>query len=80
MQIELPKDASIGTNQPITQKAEAFLDKKPEITQIITTVGQASGDFGGTQATAYKSEINVKLVDRKEREDVSRYLCHQNQP
>src|SRR5690606_11426376 len=37
----------------------------------ITTVGQASGDFGGTQATAYKSEINVRLVDRKDREDAS---------
>ncbi len=55
----------------MTQKAEAFLAKKPEITQMITTVGQASGDFGGTQATAYKSEINVRLVDRKDREDIS---------
>jgi HAE1 family hydrophobic/amphiphilic exporter-1 len=69
VQLELPKDASIEQTNLATQKAEAFLTKKAEITQTITTVGQASGDFGGTQATAYKSEINVKLVDRKDRAD-----------
>ncbi|WP_432710595.1 efflux RND transporter permease subunit [Pedobacter sp.] len=71
VQLELPKDASIEQTNIITQQAEAFLKKKPEITQMITTVGQSSGDFGGTQATAYKAEINVRLVDRKDREDAS---------
>jgi HAE1 family hydrophobic/amphiphilic exporter-1 len=60
VQLELPKDASLEQTNFLTQKAEAFLDKQPEITQLITTVGQSTGDFGGTQATAYKSEINVK--------------------
>jgi len=71
VQVELPKDASLEQTNAYTQRAEAFLSKQKEITQLITTVGQASGDFGGTQATAYKSEINVKLVERKEREGVS---------
>ncbi|SEA88063.1 efflux RND transporter permease subunit [Pedobacter hartonius] len=71
VQVELPKDASIEQTNLITQKAEAFLTKKPEIIQLITTVGQSSGDFGGTQATAYKSEINVKLVERNQRADNS---------
>jgi len=71
VQIELPKDASIEQTNLTTQRAEAFLNKKPEITQLITTVGQSSGDFGGTQATAYKSEINVKLVERDKRADNS---------
>lgn len=71
VQIELPKDASIEQTNFMTQKAEAFLVKKPEILQLITTVGQFSGDFGGTQATAYKSEINVKLVERDKRTDNS---------
>lgn len=71
VQIELPKDASIEKTNQVTQQAEAFLSKKKEIIQLITTVGQSSGDFGGTQATAYKSEINVKLVERKDREDES---------
>ncbi|WP_293304593.1 efflux RND transporter permease subunit [Pedobacter sp. UBA5917] len=71
VQLELPKDASLEQTNFLTQKAEAFLDKQPEITQLITTVGQSTGDFGGTQATAYKSEINVKLVERDERKGVS---------
>jgi len=71
VQIELPKDAPLEQTNFYTQRAEAFLSKQPQITQLITTVGQASGDFGGTQATAYKSEINVRLVDRKEREGIS---------
>ncbi|WP_443936594.1 efflux RND transporter permease subunit [Pedobacter sp. MW01-1-1] len=71
VQIELPKDAPLEQTNFYTQRAEAFLKKQPEITQLITTVGQATGDFGGTQATAYKSEINVKLVERNEREGVS---------
>jgi len=71
VQIELPKDASLEQTNFYTQRAETFLSKQPEVKQLITTVGQASGDFGGTQATAYKSEINIKLVDRSERGNVS---------
>ncbi len=71
IQIELPKDASLEKTNSYTQRAEAFLSGQKEITQLITTVGQASGSFGGTQATAYKSEINVKLVDREQREGVA---------
>ena len=71
VQIELPKDASLEQTNGYTQRAEGFLSKQPEIKQLITTVGQATGDFGGTQATAYKSEINVKLVERSERKGKS---------
>lgn len=71
VEIEMPKEASIEQTNLATAKAEAFLTKKPEITRLITTVGQTSDGTGGTQATAYKSEINVQLVDRKERNDPS---------
>ncbi|RZK39718.1 MAG: efflux RND transporter permease subunit [Pedobacter sp.] len=71
VQIELPKDASLEQTNFFTQRAETFLSSQPEVKQLITTVGQASGDFGGTQATAYKSEINIKLVERAERNNVS---------
>ncbi|MFC5284922.1 efflux RND transporter permease subunit [Pedobacter alpinus] len=71
IQIELPKDASLEKTNSYTQRAEAFLSGQKEITQLITTVGQASGDFGGTQATAYKSEINVKLVSPDERDGIT---------
>src|SRR5690554_8125535 len=36
---------------------------------MITKVGETSGGFGSTQATVYKSEINVKLTDANQRED-----------
>lgn len=67
VQIELPKDASLEQTNEYTQRAEAFLQQQSAVTQLITTVGQASDGFGGTQATAYKAEINVKLVERKDR-------------
>ena len=69
VQIELPKDASLEQTNFITQRAERYLDEKPEIVSQITKVGETSGGFGSTQATAYKSEISVELVDKKQRED-----------
>ncbi|WP_026712184.1 efflux RND transporter permease subunit [Flavobacterium filum] len=64
VQIELPKDASIEQTNFITQRTEKYLKEKPEIVNMITKVGETSGGFGSTQATAYKSEVSVKLVDK----------------
>ncbi len=69
VQIELPKDASIEQTNAITQQAENYLKTKPEVTKLITTVGQSSDGIGATQATAYKSEIDVQLVPKTERAD-----------
>ena len=71
VQIEMPKDASIEQTNAVTQKAEDYLRNKKEVTKLITTVGQSSEGMGGSQATAYKSEINVQLVDKKDRADAS---------
>ena len=71
VQIEMPKDASIGQTNAATQKAEEFLRGKREVTRIITTVGQSSEGVGASQSTAYKSEISVQMVDKKDREDPS---------
>jgi HAE1 family hydrophobic/amphiphilic exporter-1 len=67
VQIEMPKDASVETTNQMTRKAEAFLAKKPEIVKLITTVGQQSDGMGATNSTAYKSEIDVILVDKSQR-------------
>jgi len=69
VQLELPKDASLEQTNFLTQKAERFLRQKPEVVNMITKVGETSGGFGSTQATAYMSEISVELVDKSERED-----------
>lgn len=71
VQIELEKDASIETTNRITQQTERFLRTKPEVVTLITTVGQSSEGMGSIQATKYKAEIAVTLVDKSEREDNS---------
>jgi HAE1 family hydrophobic/amphiphilic exporter-1 len=71
VQLELPKDASVEQTNFITQKAERYLTSKKEVQRVITTVGQSSDGFGGVQATAYKSEIDVILVDKSQRADNS---------
>lgn len=72
VQIEMPKDVSIEQTNFTTQKAEAYLAKKPEIERMITTVGQSSTGMGGAQATNYQSEISLKLVPKSEREQSSK--------
>ncbi len=69
VQFELPKDASIEQSNFIAQQAENILVQKPEVVDMITTVGQTSEGFAGVQSTAYKSEITVTLNDKSERED-----------
>lgn len=69
VQIEMPKESTIEETNFMTQKAEQFLSKNEDIVLLITTVGQSSSGMGASQATAYKSEINVKLVPKAERED-----------
>lgn len=71
VQIEMPKDASIEQTNSMTQKAEEYLKTKKEVTKLIATVGQSSEGMGASRATAYKSEINVQLVEKKDREDES---------
>jgi HAE1 family hydrophobic/amphiphilic exporter-1 len=69
VQIEMPKDASLEQTNFMTQKAEAFLKTQEYVKTQITTVGQTSEGLGSSQATAYKSEIDVKMVDQKDRAD-----------
>jgi HAE1 family hydrophobic/amphiphilic exporter-1 len=69
VQIEMPKDASLERTNFMTQKAEAFLSTQEYVKTQITTVGQTSEGFGSSQATAYKAEIDVKMIDQKDRTD-----------
>ncbi|MDR0228133.1 MAG: efflux RND transporter permease subunit [Flavobacteriaceae bacterium] len=71
VQLELDKDASVQQTNQMTQKVEEFLRTKPEVVDMITTVGQSSEGYGGIQATKYKSEIHVILTDKKLRKESS---------
>ena len=69
VQIEMPKDASLEQTNFMTQKAEAYLKNQKYVYSQITTVGQTSEGMGATQATAYKAEIDVKMIEQSERTD-----------
>lgn len=69
VQLELPKEASIEETNFLTQQAERYLSRLPEVDRIITTVGQSSDGMGAAQATNYKSEITVTLIDKSQRAD-----------
>ncbi len=71
VQIELPKDGSLEQSNLMAQRAEAFLKTQEYVKSTITTVGQTSEGFGATQATAYKAEIDVKMVEKDKRTDDS---------
>ncbi len=68
MMLEYPKKTSVDYNNVMTLKIEEYIANKPEVVSLFTSVGQSSESGMGTaQGTAYKSEINVKLVDPAKR-------------
>ena len=82
VQFELNKDASLEQTNFITQKAENYLrnlkvkgTNKPLVESMITTVGQSTSGMGATQATAYKSEIQLTLIDKKERSESTNVIA-----
>lgn len=68
LQIEMEKDASIEQTNFMTRKAEDHLATKPEITRMITTVGQASDGTMSANGSKYKSEIHL-FVDEAHRKN-----------
>ncbi|WP_276497219.1 efflux RND transporter permease subunit [Pontibacter litorisediminis] len=66
LQLELPKNATVEQTNFATKQVEAYLQTKPEVKRIFTTVGTTSSAQQG-QNTAYKSDVSVSLVDVKER-------------
>ncbi len=69
VQVELPRDASIEQTNLKTREIEDYLSQRGEVVKTITTVGHTSEGMGASLATSYKSEITVKLVDQKLRQD-----------
>lgn len=69
--LEYPKKTTVEQNNIMTRQIEEYVAAKPEVVSMFTSVGQSSeSGMGSAQATAYKSEINVKLVSPDQR-DVS---------
>ena len=66
IQMELPKNASIEQTNQMTLQAEKYLMNQPEVTGIFTSVG-SSTSFFASWASAYQSEIHVKMVEKEQR-------------
>lgn len=68
--VEYDKSTSLQENNLRTRALEEYLKKQSIVKTIYTSVGSQSGDgfvgIGGA-STEYKSEINVQLVDAKQR-------------
>ncbi|TXE13633.1 efflux RND transporter permease subunit [Algoriphagus aquimarinus] len=62
LRLELPKDATLEQTNFKTREVEDYLRTLPEVTEVFTTVGVASGQFTGSQSSPFTSEILVKLV------------------
>jgi len=64
--IEYPQNYTLQQNNIATQKIEEAIYKKPEVLNLYTSVGSTSGMMM-SQSGNYKSEINIKLVDKTKR-------------
>jgi HAE1 family hydrophobic/amphiphilic exporter-1 len=70
--LEYPKKTTVDQNNVMTKQVEEYVLGKREVVSIFTSVGQTSeSGMGSSQTTAYKSEINVKLVPAEQREESS---------
>jgi len=70
IQIELQKDAVLKETNLKVLEAEGILLSKPEIKSVFSKVGSSSSGLltGGEKSSAFKAEINVKLVDKEFRD------------
>lgn len=72
--LEYDKSLSLTENNLRTRNIEHMLDEQPEVKSIFTSIGSQSGNgFTGVGGggTEYKSEINIQLVDAKQRKETS---------
>lgn len=67
VQVELAPTASIYQTNAIAQRAEQIIMKHPEVTNVFTNVGYSSSAGLGTSANSNLADINVKLIDKKQR-------------
>lgn len=64
--IEYSKSCTLEQNNLTTRSIEDLISKKPEVLRLYTSVGATSGVLMN-QSGSYKSEINIKLVDKNDR-------------
>ncbi|WP_375444722.1 efflux RND transporter permease subunit [uncultured Fibrella sp.] len=66
VQIELAPTASIYQTNAVAQRAEQIILKHPEVTNVFSNIGYSSTGLG-TSANSNLADMNVKLIDKKQR-------------
>lgn len=66
IEAEMPKETPLEQTNFLTQEIEKILLSNPNVTNVFTTVGAASGKSSAT-GSAYISQVNVKLVPGEKR-------------
>ncbi len=66
IQLELAPTASIYQTNAIAQRAEEIIMKHPEVTNVFSNIGYTSSGIS-TASNSNIADINVKLIDKKER-------------
>jgi len=74
--IETPVNSTLSATDKVARRVEAILRELPEQEKIFTTVGKVSGFLGGTNQGVNLAEINVDLIDQKERERSTRDIMN----
>ncbi len=66
IKLELDPNASVYQTNQVAQQVEKMLMEDPNVTTVFTNVGTSSNGLGTVSNSNY-AEINVKMVDKKER-------------
>lgn len=67
VKVELPKNATLEQTNFLSREVEKHLKSFPEVKTLSTTVGTSTGQMS-TTATPNVAEINVKMVDKQDRD------------
>jgi HAE1 family hydrophobic/amphiphilic exporter-1 len=65
--IELPPAATIYQTNMAAQQAEEIIMKRPEVTNVFSSIGFVTGSVAGTGNNANLAELTVTLNDKKQR-------------
>lgn len=66
VKVELPNNATLEQTNFLSREVENHLMSFPEVKSVSTTVGTSTGRMS-TMATPNVAEINVKMIDKKDR-------------
>jgi len=68
IKLELAAGTTVQQTNLATQQAEKLIMENPAVVNVFTSVGFVTGSVVGTSSNSNEAELNITLVDKKERE------------